>query len=156
MENISNKIPTDGANMEGSTGKLNPMGSDVDTLLTGWKEYFSCQTSLNHDNKNMLSILPDILKLQNEKERVYGRSWCKHGDLSAFFNLERKWDRIQNIMERAMKEGTDTLFSAESGTPTETILDTIIDLGCYSIMWAGYIKERYPELFEQFKAQNGL
>lgn len=156
MEKDSNKIPENGTNMEDSTDKLNPMGSDVDTLLTGWEEYFSCQTSLNHDNRNMLSILPDILKLQNEKERVYGRSWCKHGDLSAFFNLERKWDRIQNIMEKAMKEGTDTLFSAESGTPTETILDTIIDLGCYSIMWAGFIKERHPELFEQFKRQNNL
>lgn len=156
MENQKDNFPKDEHNMEESTDGLNPLGTDEDNLLTCWKEYFSCQTSLNHYNKNMLSILPDILKLQNEKERVYGRSWCKHGDLSAFFNLERKWDRIQNIMERVMKEGVDTLFSSDSGTPTETILDTIIDLGCYSIMWAAYIKERHPELFEQFKKQNGL
>lgn len=125
-------------------------------LLKGFNEYLVSQQELCVDNVNLMEIFPKLLKLQNEKGRVYGRSYAKHGDLSIFFNLERKWDRISTIMERVMKEGLDSLHSDSSSTPTETFMDTIVDLGMYSLMWAGYIRENYPDEFEKFVRSNKL
>lgn len=127
-----------------------------ENLLKGFQDYLNSQVELCKDNVNLLEIFPHLLKLQNEKGRVYGRSYAKHGDLSIFFNLERKWDRIYNIMERVMKEGMESLYSESSSTPTETFLDTVVDLGMYSLMWAGYIKETHPEMFEKFMRSNQL
>lgn len=132
------------------------LDSQKTELLKGFQEYLKSQSELCKDNLNLLEILPHLLKLQNEKGRVYGRSYAKHGDLSIFFNLERKWDRIYNIMERVMKEGMESLYSESSSTPTETFLDTVVDLGMYSLMWAGFIKETHPEMFEQFMRSNHL
>lgn len=127
-------------------------------LLEGFENYLKTQSDLCVDNVNLLEILPDLLKLQNTKGLIYSRSWNKHGDLSAFFNLERKWDRIYNIMDKAMKNGVETLHSdkSSSSTPTETFLDTIVDLGLYALMWAGYIRECYPEEYASFKSSNQL
>ena len=108
------------------------------------------------DNVNILQMLPFLLKLQNDKARLYGRSWCKHGDMSAFFNIERKWDRISNIMENAMENGLETLHSKESATATETFLDTVVDLGLYGLMWSGFIAEKHPEEFDAFMESNHL
>lgn len=129
---------------------------DRTQFFNGFADYLSKQTTLCKDNQNLLEILPQLLKLQNDKGNIYGRSYAKHGELSIFFNLERKWDRIANIMERVMKEGLDTLHSESSSTPTETFLDTVVDLGLYSLMWAGYIKENYPNEYEKFVENNKL
>ena len=112
------------------------------------------ESSIPVDMKNLLDILPHILKLQTQKASVYGRSYCRHGDLSIFLNTERKWDRIANIMEKAMKEGTETLYN--EGTPTETFVDTVVDLASYSLLWLGYIKETHPEFFQKFIDSNEL
>lgn len=113
-------------------------------------------TDMCVDNINILGMMPVLLKLQNDKARLYGRSWCKHGDMSAFFNVERKWDRISNIMDNAMDKGLETLHSKESSTATETFLDTVIDLGLYGMMWAGFIAENHPEEFDAFMVSNQL
>lgn len=133
--------------------ELKELKSDI---LKRFKTYLESQSELCVDNKNLLEILPDLLKLQNTKGLIYSRSWNKHGDLSAFFNLERKWDRIYNIMDKAMKDGIDSLHSEKSATPTETFLDTVIDLGLYALMWAGYIKECHPDEYKAFKSSNQL
>jgi hypothetical protein len=113
---------------------------------------------IQHDNKNLLNVLPYLLELQNTKETQYGRSWCKHEDVSAFFNVERKWDRIFNIMSKALVSGTDVILNSEdeSGTPTETFIDTVVDLGLYSLMWVGLIREIRPHQFENFLKNNQL
>ena len=111
---------------------------------------------LNKDTKNIQAILPFLLKLQCEKGKSYGRSWYKYGDMSAFFNTARKWDRLENIMKLAMEQGIENLFNGSAGTSKETVLDTIIDLSVYCLMWAGAIAEDHPELWEQFVKSNGL
>jgi hypothetical protein len=135
---------------------IRPISETEDNLLIQWTSVISQQDKMTQDYRNMLKILPFILQLQGDKGKMYGRSWCKHGDLSAFFNLERKWDRIQNIMEKAMVEGTDSLFNGSSDTATETFLDTVVDLGCYAMMWAGYIQENHPEMWRKFLQSNDL
>ena len=112
------------------------------------------QSELSQDTQNMLKVFQAILELQAQKAAVYGRSYCRHGDLSIFMNVERKWDRISNIMEKAMKNGTETLY--QTGTPTETFVDTVVDLASYSLLWVGYIAENHPEVFQKFLESNKL
>ena len=109
------------------------------------------------DFTNIIEILPVILELQLQKSSVYGRSYCRHGDLSIFFNTERKWDRIVNIMEKAIATGkVQNLYSDESGTPTETFFDTVVDLASYSLLWLGYIAEHNPQIVKSFMETNKL
>lgn len=129
---------------------------DTRTLVQGFQDYVDKQSQLCPDNVNLMEIFPQLLKLQNDKGRVYGRSYAKHGDVSIFLNVERKFDRISNIMDRAMREGLNTLHSEASSTATETFLDTVVDLGLYSLMWVGYIKDEYPEEYQKFLVANNL
>ena len=69
-------------------------------LVQGFQAYVDGQPQLCPDNVNLMKIFPQLLKLQNDKGRVYGRSYAKHGDVSIFLNVERKFDRISNIMDR--------------------------------------------------------
>ena len=125
-------------------------------LVQGFQAYVDGQPQLCPDNVNLMKIFPQLLKLQNDKGRVYGRSYAKHGDVSIFLNVERKFDRISNIMDRAMREGLNTLHSEASSTATETFLDTVVDLGLYSLMWVGYIKDEFPEEYQRFLTANNL
>lgn len=129
---------------------------DVKLFLLHFLEFIGGEEKFCHDNKNLLGLLPYILKLQNRKEGKYGRSWCKHGEIGAFENVTRKYDRIENIMLEVMQQGLDLLDTEDLEDPTETFLDTIIDLGVYSLMWAGLIREKRPNKFEKFVVSNKL
>ena len=133
-------------------------GQEVLLAVLSYLEYLNNEPSINHDNSNLLTILPFLLKLQNRKEAQYGRSWCKKGDVSAFFNIERKYDRVDNIMGRALEDGVKAVLCDNelSGTPTETFLDTVVDMGIYSLMWAGFIREERYEQWERFIYGNNL
>lgn len=131
-------------------------GYNKEALVQGFQDYVDKQSQLCRDNVNLMEIFPQLLKLQNDKGRVYGRSYAKHGDVSIFLNIERKFDRISNIMDRAMQEGLNTLHSEASSTATETFLDTVVDLGLYSLMWVGYIKDEHPEEYQRFLTANNL
>lgn len=130
--------------------KVEPYLDSFRRLLTG------LDGEIPDDMKNILTLLPYILKLQIQKSSVYGRSYCRHGDLSIFLNTERKWDRISNMMDKAMRDGLDTLYDEESGTPTETFVDTVVDLASYGLLWVGYILETHPEVFQRFVESNKL
>ena len=65
--------------------------------LDNFAKFLKNSPGQGQDSKNLMEILPYLLTLQNMKETQYGRSWCKHKDFSAYFNVERKWDRIFNI-----------------------------------------------------------
>ena len=130
---------------------------DNSILQAKYQELLEKYDSLCVDSQNVLGVVPNLVKLQDDKGKVYGRSWCKHGEISAFFNLERKWDRISNIMEKAMKDGVDnTIYGKDGETATETFLDTVVDLSVYSLMLVGYIKENHPEEWERFLENNNL
>ena len=111
---------------------------------------------MSQDTENLKEIFPKIIQLQDDKGQLYGRSWCKYGEVSAFFNLARKYDRLENIMQKALKYGTQILHSKESQTANETFLDTVVDTAVYSLLWVGYIKENYPEEWKKFLKDNNL
>lgn len=130
--------------------------SKLDNFIMNCRKALGSEKILFEDQLAVQEIIPSILLLQNHKEKFYGESWRKYGDISAFFNTARKWDRIENIMTEAMKTGTDKLFDGSNDLSTETILDTIIDLSLYGLMWASYIAKRYPDLWEKFLSMNDL
>lgn len=111
------------------------------------------------DSRNVLEIIPSLVKLQNSKGHQYGRSYCKFGEMSIFFNLSRKYDRVENIMKRAMENGVESTLhgdSSDSSTAAETWNDTINDMAVYSLMWAGWLRENYPEEWQKFIDLNDI
>lgn len=132
------------------------MDKNLDNFIMKCEQALKNEEVLFEDNLAIQKIIPALLLLQNRKERFYGESWRKYGDVSAFFNTARKWDRIESIMTSALKNGVDTLFDGSSDLSTETVLDTIIDLSLYGLMWSSYIASRHPELWERFLQLNEL
>lgn len=110
----------------------------------------------SQDTINLNHVIPYLVELQKQKGAMYGRSYCKHGDLSIFFNLERKWDRISNMVDKAIASGNLNLLDSEVTTATESFADTVIDLANYSLLWVGYIYEKHPEVFDAFIKSNKL
>lgn len=132
------------------------LSDKLDNIIMKYKEVLSGETEFHEDNCKIQEILPYLVLLQNQKESFYGNSWRKYGDVSAFFNLARKFDRIDTIMRQAMQQGVDTMFEEDSQLSTETIFDTIADLALYGLMWSADIAKRYPELWEKFLKANEL
>lgn len=132
------------------------MSDKLDNILVKYREVLADEKELHEDNLKVQTIIPYLLKLQNQKESFYGNSWRQYGDMSAFFNLARKWNRIETIMQTAMQQGTEHLFDESSQLATETILDTIADLALYGLMWSADIAQRYPNLWERFLEMNKL
>ena len=70
----------------------------------------------------------EIVKIIAEKDAAYGSSWKDHGGFSAFFNLHRKYSRVENM---AQQEKFD-LFSAMHIYPDGP--DSLIDLIAYALL----------------------
>lgn len=65
------------------------------------------------------------------KGNHYQDSWCKRGLFSISQNLERKWDRVENLLfgtdeTQGIMQGNYELLKGD-----ETILESIMDLGIY-------------------------
>ena len=127
-----------------------------DNLIKEYEKYVKSQELLHPDGVNAQKILVPLLQLQHDKEAVYGQSWRKYGNISAFLNTARKWDRIDNIMRKAMEDGMSLLFTDEGGTAQETFLDTVVDLANYSLLWVGHIASEHPEMWNKFLESNRL
>lgn len=127
-----------------------------DEVLMKYSQYLDSNPNITKDNLNLLLLLPDLLTLQNNKSLLYGRSYCKRADLSIFLNLERKWDRLSNIMDGVIENGLKSLSNRQEGTPNETFVDTVVDLSLYGLLWIGYIREKRPENYEEFLKNNNL
>ena len=84
-----------------------------------------------------MSIYKNILELGTldaesleHSEKSYGDSWKKRGGVGAFMMLARKWDRIENTVEK--NEFKYDIFSTIEQDPSRTgILDDIRDLRRY-------------------------
>ncbi len=85
---------------------------------------------------NQMARIIDVL--QTAKNKHYDNSYSKRGLFSIFFNVERKYERLVSM-----------LFSNSelSASDSETLLDTVVDLGAYIVKMAGWICARRPDLF---------
>lgn len=73
-----------------------------------------------------------------KKGQTYGSSWSKRGGVGSFMMLARKWDRIENIVE---KNHNYNIFSAGIINDGE-ILDDIRDLRAYLLLVEAHITGR--------------
>lgn len=83
------------------------------------------------------------------KEQKYNGSWQRDGIISAYFNLKRKMDRINNMFKTGQL--------GHIGDDDEQVYDTLMDLANYSDFMVFYFYEKdenfrnrlnlkYPEL----------
>lgn len=96
--------------------------------------YTKEDADVRRDNVLMCYIFWKLAGIQYAKEGAYGSSYAKRGELEVFFNVSRKFDRLENIMLSGAKD--------EVG---ESKLDTIGDLANYGLLWLVYLLRTKPE-----------
>ena len=88
----------------------------------------------------------DVQKLR-QAEESYGDSWRGRGGIGAFMMLARKWDRIENQVE---KDGYDIFTTIKNDPSDSGILDDIKDLRRYLLLVESHIIfENYVEALEK-------
>jgi len=50
-------------------------------------------------HEKMLLTMQEIITTIEIKDKAYGSSWMSHGGFSAFFNLDRKYSRVETMAE---------------------------------------------------------
>ena len=75
----------------------------------------------------------DIVCL-DEKDREYGISWKKRGGIGAFMMLARKWDRIENLVQKHGWNIFEACRKMHSEDNIESTLDDIRDLRRYLLL----------------------
>ena len=92
-------------------------------------------------------------QLQNIKGRGYGSSWCKHGLVfSVFPNLQRKWDRIENVLDYATPKA---LTVSIPGT-VETLTEGVIDLAVYCQLLLIWLSVHDPVAVKKAFEKDGI
>jgi len=88
----------------------------------------------------------DVQKL-SQAEESYGDSWRSRGGVGAYMMLARKWDRIENQVE---KDGYDVFTTIKNDPSDSGILDDIRDLRRYLLLVESHIIfENYIEALEK-------
>lgn len=113
---------------------------------------------------NQIDVMKDFefvitlaMLMAMSKGNFYQDSWCKKGMFSASQNLERKWNRIENILfgvpgKKGLLQGNTEILESD-----ETIIDTLMDLGVYcflTVVWfwqQGKRQENFKEGKQAFE-----
>lgn len=98
--------------------------------------------NVQRDHVLMVFAFYALSKLQYKKEQTYGNSWEKRGEMGVFFNVARKFDRVESM----------TLYEAKDAVG-ESKMDTIGDLAVYSLLWLTYSLRKDPEEFYSWLSQ---
>lgn len=96
---------------------------------------------IRRDNALMHAVLAPLLHMQYRKEGTYGDSWAKRGEIGVFFNISRKFDRLEHIVLNGARD--------EVG---ESDIDTVADLANYALLWLTYIARERPDQFKDWLA----
>ena len=108
-------------------------------------EKFSIESLLNQivpnkelhttDVENFTKECTDMIKLYAKKNHDYGDSFNKGMDAIGLpYSVGRMFDKMNRIM---------TLMKVKAEIDDESIVDTIRDLACYSVMTVCYIKNEH-------------
>lgn len=118
---------------------------DLDEIYRGFIPFYWAlpytkkDGDVRRDNVLMCYIFWKLAGIQYAKEGAYGSSYAKRGELEVFFNVSRKFDRLENIMLNGSKD--------EVG---ESKLDTIGDLANYGLLWLVYLLRTKPKEVMKF------
>lgn len=80
-------------------------------------------------HEKMLLTMQEIIATIDIKDKAYGESWKSHGGFSAFFNLDRKYSRIENMA----KDQEWDIFAAMLSNP-KSGPDALKDLIAYALL----------------------
>lgn len=95
-------------------------------------------------------IFDCLIKLHRKKSRTYGDSWIKRGELGAFMNIARKFDRAENIVLSNVHGVNYCYDMAPKGE--ESLIDQLLDLALYACKLA----TRDEKEFEDWRKRNGI
>lgn len=89
-------------------------------------------SKINEDKvRQVLNQMGDIFAVKNKK---YGNSFeislDKYGNIAALVRISDKFNRIENLV-----------LTADSGTPDESVIDTLVDMANYCVMTAVYMMQ---------------
>lgn len=112
-------------------------------MVHSYLEQSSVHSEIREDNLLMTVAFVVLSKLQYSKEGTYGRSWCKRGQQDVFFNLARKFDRLENII----------LNNAQDEVGESTV-DTVGDLANYGMLWMTYYMRNDYSAFAEWINKN--
>lgn len=102
-------------------------GKTVATKASDIKGTISVERAMNMEKICHQAV--EVLKIKNPK---YGDSWKSHGGFSAFFNMQRKWSRVEHL---ASQHGYDIFraIQATAGQP-DGMEEALRDLMGYDIL----------------------
>ena len=88
-----------------------------------------------HEREKLQKIADEIVQIIVDKEKVYGSSWKDHGGFSAFFNLHRKYSRVEHGAEKFQYD----LFKSTIEIPEG--VDSLQDLVAYALLTLSEVYE---------------
>jgi hypothetical protein len=92
----------------------------------------------------IVRLMAMLHTFQKCKDDEYGRSWARRGMAGVLGNALRKTDRLENLgMVTILQEGSRHarlhMWVA--------LVDTLVDIACYALMWASYVARHKPAAF---------
>lgn len=81
-----------------------------------------------HEQERLQAIADGIVRTIIKKDEAYGSSWKDHGGYSAFFNLHRKYSRVEHGAEQFQYDLFKATIELEEG------IDSLQDLIAYALL----------------------
>lgn len=90
-----------------------------------------------HEKERLQKIADEIVQTIIKKDEAYGSSWKSHGGYSAFFNLDRKYSRVEAGASQFQYDLFKATIELEEGR------DSLEDLIAYALLT---LMETYTEM----------
>lgn len=81
-----------------------------------------------HEKERLQKIADEIVQTIIKKDEAYGSSWKSHGGYSAFFNLDRKYSRVEAGASQFQYDLFKATIELEEGR------DSLEDLIAYALL----------------------
>ena len=123
------------------------------TEFAAWEEAFregyccvpsgSILSLRSEDDFSFSKVCGILALIEAKKGKYYQASWQRQGLNSAFFNLRRKFDRLEVLVD-ALNAGEST------GSQSENILETLGDAAVYAIKTIVLLSEADPDELQKW------
>lgn len=93
-----------------------------------------------HHLMDVEQLMELLIPFHAAREKTYKLSFAKRGEIGAWYNLARKYDRIDNLVEQVLDEGKQG----------DTLVDTLVDTVMYGLKWLAVIRRIRPDDLEKW------
>lgn len=116
------------------------------------------QSSFNDITGQLENHIQDVAALMRmlepfhqAREETYQLSFARRGEVGVWFNLARKYDRLDPLAGRV---STQVVTGEEvENNDGVTLVDTLVDTAMYALKWIAIIRVLRPEHFEKWVEQ---